>query len=248
MYSALIIEDENMAAIRLNKMIDEMGLNIESTIIQSATEAIDYLNSQTPDFIYMDIELSDGTAFDVLSNTNSMSPIIFTTAYQQYARQALNAHIHAYILKPIRRHELESATYSLIKSLESRAENSATETIENPECSLIIRYGTQYQVMHMHEIAYIYSEQGLTIVVDHNNNSLPINFTIKDVVKKLNDRNLIMINDSFLVHISAVRDVLGLDSSQIELIIYPPATKQIRLNRKQATSIIDRLKLEKNHS
>jgi DNA-binding LytR/AlgR family response regulator len=109
--NCLIIEDEKVAAERLVGLIKKYDPSIViSEIIQSVKNAVHWLNShQAPDLIFMDIQLADGLSFEIFEQTIVKTPVIFTTAYDEYALKAFKVNSIDYLLKPIDQNELNNA-------------------------------------------------------------------------------------------------------------------------------------------
>lgn len=106
----LIVEDEDFAAKRLHKLLKEVMPELRNvSFTKSVKETLRYLIANKPDLILMDIQLSDGISFKVFEQMEITIPVIFTTAYDQYAIKAFDANSVAYLLKPIRKQELEKA-------------------------------------------------------------------------------------------------------------------------------------------
>ena len=107
----LIIEDERPAALRLKKLIKECAPKAEILeVIDSVEDAVKWLNTfEQPDLIFMDIQLADGLSFDIFQQTTIKSPVIFTTAYDQYSLKAFKVNSVDYLLKPIDPEELTKA-------------------------------------------------------------------------------------------------------------------------------------------
>src|SRR5690606_5311038 len=115
----IIIEDEKLAAERLEELINEIDPLIEiSSKLTSVEQSIKYLKQNKPDLIFLDIQLEDGLSFSIFEKVDVDIPIIFTTAYDQYAIKAFKLNSIDYLLKPIKREELREALnkYKNIKS------------------------------------------------------------------------------------------------------------------------------------
>jgi two-component system response regulator LytT len=108
--TVIIIEDERIAAVNLEKLIKKLepGARIMATL-SSVKQATEWLTSNHADLIFMDIELGDGQSFKIFENVSVNSPVIFTTAYDQYAIKAFKANGIDYLLKPIDEAELKAA-------------------------------------------------------------------------------------------------------------------------------------------
>ncbi|MCB0819430.1 MAG: response regulator transcription factor [Bacteroidetes bacterium] len=111
MKSYLIIEDESAAARRLERMVSEMEPNLNLCgSCESIESAVGYLNENSaPDLIFMDIQLADGNSFRIFEKVEIKSPVIFTTAYDEYALKAFKVNSVDYLLKPVNAAELRQA-------------------------------------------------------------------------------------------------------------------------------------------
>ena len=109
--NCLIVEDEKVAAERLVGLIKKYDPFIDiSEIVQSVKNAVQWLNThQTPDLIFMDIQLADGLSFEIYEQTIVKTPVIFTTAYDEYALKAFKVNSIDYLLKPVDLNELKNA-------------------------------------------------------------------------------------------------------------------------------------------
>jgi two-component SAPR family response regulator len=116
--NCLIVEDEKVAAERLVGLIKKYDQSIDiSEIVQSVKNAVQWLNThQTPDLIFMDIQLADGLSFEIFEQTIVKTPVIFTTAYDEYALKAFKVNSIDYLLKPIDRDELNNAINKFIEN------------------------------------------------------------------------------------------------------------------------------------
>ena len=126
----LLIEDEDLAVRKLSKLLTEIDGNIEIVgKAASVQESVDFLKvNEVPDLILMDIELADGQSFEIFDQVKVESPVIFTTSYDEYALRAFKVNSIDYLLKPIKRQELEAslAKYNrLTKGAESDVSKSA---------------------------------------------------------------------------------------------------------------------------
>lgn len=132
---ALIIEDEMVAAQSLQKLIGEVSPETEIiTILQSIEESVEWFEqSSMPDLVFMDIHLADGSAFAIFDKVQITCPIIFTTAYDEYALKAFEVSSIDYLLKPINRNDLERALnkYNNFVGEKSIDANALKELVQN---------------------------------------------------------------------------------------------------------------------
>src|SRR3954468_13424751 len=128
MIKVVIIEDEIAAAKRLQKMIAELMPEAEITnSLTSITSAVEWLNTNPlPDLIFADIHLADGSSFEIFKQVKIKCPVIFTTAYDQYALQSFKQNSIHYLLKPVKKEELNEAI-ERFRKMESAKQNSATD-------------------------------------------------------------------------------------------------------------------------
>ena len=122
----LIIEDEKPAARRLSRMLSELGVEV-SHMLHSVEEAIAWFEThKDPDLIFLDIQLSDGLSFEIFEQVEVKAPIVFTTAYDEYALQAFKLNSIDYLLKPIDEDELTAA----LKQFRDRSPEEQTVTMD----------------------------------------------------------------------------------------------------------------------
>ena len=131
--NAIIIEDEKFAAERLEKIIREINPEIRILAkLGSVQDSVSWLKNNSTDLIFLDIQLSDGISFSIFDEITIKTPIIFTTAYDQYAIKAFNLNSISYLLKPVRKKELEESLkkYESLKSAFSMDFNSLLAGIQ----------------------------------------------------------------------------------------------------------------------
>lgn len=119
MYNTLIIEDENLAADRLERMLQKVAPDVQVLAkIDSVRAAVDFLKTTQPELIFLDIHLADGSGFEIFEQVRVGCPVIFTTAYDEYALQAFQVNGIAYLLKPISPEAL-MASLQKLKSIQA---------------------------------------------------------------------------------------------------------------------------------
>ncbi len=159
----LIVENEIYAKEKLKSMVQEIRpdaiLAGESGTIEDTVNLIEHLK-KTPDLIFLDIELDDGNCFEIFRRTDVKSPVIFTTAYDNYMLQAFKENGIAYLLKPILKEDLAHALDKLERLKGLSSENQASARMENRRWRqrLLIVNGDQYSFVNVSEIAYLLSE------------------------------------------------------------------------------------------
>src|SRR5215210_6246364 len=167
MINILIIEDEEPAANRLKKMVTELepDTNVLENIV-SVSSGISWLQQNpSPDLIFSDIQLSDGLSFEIFKNVEVQCPVIFITAYDQYAIDAFKVNSIDYLLKPIKKEDLETALHKFKKLTTSAAPIDINKVLEafTPQKTeyktrFIVRYGEHIKTIKIEEVAYFYTE------------------------------------------------------------------------------------------
>ena len=160
----IIIEDEKLAAERLEELISEIDSSIEiSEKLTSVEQSIKYLKQNKPDLIFLDIQLEDGLSFSIFDKVEIDAPIIFTTAYDQYAIKAFKLNSIDYLLKPIKKEELRESLnkYKNIKTSYLMDFEEIIKGIQSKEINykkrFLIQYGQKIKKVETEEIAYFYA-------------------------------------------------------------------------------------------
>ncbi|MEM9919126.1 MAG: LytTR family DNA-binding domain-containing protein [Bacteroidota bacterium] len=241
----LIIEDEHHAQKRLLKLIQSLRPNVKAMgVFDSVEDTVEWLReNEEPDLLFMDIQLSDGLSFEIFSEVSIQAPVIFTTAFDQYAIKAFKVNSVDYLLKPIEEEELEKA----IAKFESQQEQS-TSTSYDPEkisdllASLtkreyqkrfLIKTGQQMTYVQTEDIAYLYSENSLSFIQTLDNRKYSIDYTI-DQLNDLLDPNLFFrINRKAIIRINALKKALPYFNNRLVLKVSPPAPFDLIISREK---------------
>ena len=231
----IIFEDEPTGARRLKKMIQGINpqLHIVATL-ESVEEGIRWFSTQTPpDLIIMDIHLSDGSALELISHIGLGTPIIFTTAYQDYAIDAFKTNSIDYLLKPIREADLRLAldkfNRQYAKSKTSLDIKQLSQHIQQQQsspylCRILIKYKDILKAIPISEVAYFYSENRITRLSCFNGKSYPIDFTLDQLAIQLDPDIFFRANRQLIVREEAIDKMLLLPKSKLELVLSPPLT------------------------
>ena len=207
-----IIEDEIPAARLLHSMIARLRPEWDITVIPgSVEEATEWFSTHPhPDLLFLDIQLADGNSFDFLSAAHPSSTIIFTTAYDQYAVRAFTVNSIDYILKPIKKQELERA-FEKFKRLSGREKAEYVEQTQRylsaRAQSFLIPFRDKLVPLTPDEIAYCYTADEKVSVVTFDGRSLPMDKPLDTLIALLPERDFYRANRQFIVSRRAVRDL-----------------------------------------
>jgi len=230
MLKILIVEDEELAANRLVSQLNKVCPDCSIlTITKSVKETVRWLSDHHPDLIFMDIQLSDGLCFSVFDRIQVNSPIIFTTAYDQYAIEAFKVNSIDYLLKPIKTTDLEKSLHKF-KSLKSAFMVDIDQLLaayrrESPTFKerFLIRLGDVLKKVNTTDCAYFFAKDKGVYLVTFDDKKYPIDDSLDSLEKQLNPDLFFRINRSFLINIHAIDEMTAWSRSRIKLELSPKA-------------------------
>ena len=231
----LVIEDEMLAAERLIKMIKEVvpDAHILDTLV-SIRSAVDWLNGHAaPELILMDIHLADGPSFEIFNKVKVTSPVIFTTAYDQHALEAFKVNSIDYLLKPIKKEELEKSIEKLrmlsevnLKRIESLMHSLTGKSPQKEfQKRIVIRYGDTIKMVEVGEVAYFYTEDKINYLCTNGNLRYPIDYNLDELENLLNPDEFFRINRQFIINIKSIEKMLAWSKSRVKVILKPATTE-----------------------
>lgn len=206
---AVIIEDEHLSAKRLKSLLKKTSEEVEVIKhLDSVQTSLKWLKkNQDFDLLFLDIQLNDGTAFDILSESQIKIPIIFTTAYDEYAVKAFKFKSIDYLLKPIDEEELENAI-SQFSNWNSNEENNTQQLHKIIEKDFkkrfLIKIGEQFQTVEASEVSHFYFSEGSTYLVNKTGKELPIDFSLDHLEQMLNPLEFFRVNRKTIISISSI--------------------------------------------
>ncbi len=242
----VIIEDEQFAAVRLRKMINEYDSDIEVLAeLESVEESVEWFeNNKEPDLIFLDIHLEDDLSFAIFDKVEISCPIIFTTAFDEYAIKAFKLKSIDYLLKPIVKEELVAALKKYKEFTGSKQKspdlNNLYELIVNKKETyrerLSISFGAKIKTITIDEIAYFTSEEGMTYAYLHNNANYPVDFSLDKLSSELDPSKFFRINRQILLNIEAINDVHVFPKSRLKLDLKPKFHSEVFVSLDKVTS------------
>ena len=231
---AIIIEDESLAVNRLEKLIAEIDPSIEIVAkAGSVNESVKVLTKEKVDLIFLDIQLSDGISFSIFDRVTVNTPIIFTTAYDQYAIRAFQLNSIAYLLKPIRKAELEESItkYKSLKSAFSIDFDGLMAELkgEKPDYRkrFLIQIGNKFRKVETGQIAYFYAFDKNVFLKTFDDKRYAIDLTLDGLESSLDPEKFFRINRKYLVNMDAITNMYALSRSRIKLELNPPTDENM---------------------
>ncbi|WP_128544162.1 LytR/AlgR family response regulator transcription factor [Larkinella soli] len=247
----LIVEDEPLAVKRIEGLIREVAPEAEIVGKIDTVRAFVrwWQNHPAPDLLLMDIQLADGLSFEVFQQVDVRTPVIFTTAYDEYALRAFKVNSVDYLLKPIEKEELVRAIGKF------RAQRTQAEPAEGVPGSLVrmleefgikpvsyksrflIKQGGRFDVVETTDILYIYADDKVVFLVTNQNRKYIIDETLDELDGKLDPRLFFRINRKYICHLSAIERIEPYFNGRLRLWLRNrPADEEISVSRERADS------------
>ncbi len=232
--NAVIIEDEKLAAERLEELIHEIDPSIEiSAKLISIEQSVKWLRRNKPDLIFLDIQLEDGLSFSIFENIEIDIPIIFTTAYDQYAIKAFKLNSIDYLLKPVKKNELRESLnkFKNIKSSFLMDFEEIMKSIQQRDVGFkkrfLVQYGQKIKKVEIEEVAYFYALDKNVFLTTAQNNTYPIDYTLDKLQEVLNPERFFRINRKIIISFSAIKNMIPYSRSRIKIELDPPEPKDV---------------------
>ena len=213
---ALIIEDEVLAAQSLKKLITEVAPDSDIIgVLQSIEESIAWFNENPmPDLIFMDIHLADGSSFAIFEQVQITCPVIFTTAYDEYALKAFEVSSIDYLLKPINRNDLTRAMHKFNTLVGERFNNNAIETLlkhigtkKSYKTCFLVPERDKLIPLSATNIAYFYIEDKSVKAISLDEHTYYMSQTLDEIMIQLNPEDFFRANRQFIVSRKAIKDM-----------------------------------------
>ncbi|QDK81529.1 response regulator transcription factor [Spirosoma sp. KCTC 42546] len=259
--NVLIIEDEAVAARQLKAMVERAGDDITVlAVLDSIERSVAYLQQSStqsgdpnspihPDLILLDIELSDGQSFAIFNQVSVTSPIIFTTAYDEFALRAFEVNSVDYLLKPIQETALRKAlqkfrqlqqTYGGVTTVTLPIDDLIRQLSErqSPVASFrdrfLVHVGQRLLPIDSSEVAYFYSMNKLTFLKTHTDNQYILNYSLDELEKSLDPRQFYRANRQFIVGHKAVQKLHLYFNSKLKVDLRPTTEEDVLISREKA--------------
>jgi len=228
--NVLIVEDEDFAAKRLIKMVNEVLPEAHvSAHVKSVKETISWLLKNKPDLIFMDIQLSDGISFNIFEQIDIQTPVIFTTAYDQYAIKAFEANSLGYILKPVQRKDLEKAVekyrhlYDGQKVDLKELWQQMREGENLYKQRFLVQRGEKLVYVKTADIAFFYAIQKDVYATTFEGKTYAMDNSLDAINEKIDPKDFFRINRKFIIHIAAIESMVARSRGRVKVNLNPPA-------------------------
>jgi two-component system, LytTR family, response regulator LytT len=228
----LIIEDEEQAYARMQKIIKEVVTDAEVlAVIVSVKSAIKWFHDNAmPDLVFMDINLADGVSFEIFKEVTITAPIIFTTAYEEFAIQAFKVNSVAYLLKPVDKEAVTQALEKLHQLQAARPQitdyttllKTLQESTRVYRERFVVKLGDNLRSIAVEDIAYFFTENKTTFLCTREARKYPIDFNLDEVESMINPKKYFRINRQFIIGIAAIEEMKSYTRSRVIIKVKPP--------------------------
>jgi DNA-binding LytR/AlgR family response regulator len=234
-WQVLIVEDEEATAERTKSLLlQALPDAIVAGMTDSIESTVDWLKSHTdPDLILMDIQLADGNSFLIFSQTKVVSPVIFTTAYDEFALQAFKENSIDYLLKPLKLQDLEKAVEKLKRLSVPKPTAEYLQIMEllgGKQPKLLSRFmvkaGQQIKVFTTEEVAYFYIVEKIVFAMLKSGDRYPLDYTLDQLEQSLDPKSFFRINRAFIISFEAIDKLHTYSKSRIKVILKPACEEE----------------------
>jgi two-component system LytT family response regulator len=244
--TAIIIEDEKPALEKLKRGLTKANPDIEVlaclTTIEQATSWLQ--SNKHPDLVFMDIELSDGLSFQILERSPIQSPIIFTTAYDEYWQEAFEHNSIDYLLKPIKQEKLEAALSKYQRLKEHFAGNlqnllSWKNGNSTYKKKFLVKRGTDYISIKAEDIAYFYASHKVVCLVNSQSQKFILDESLSELEARLDPSMFYRVNRKYLVNANAIQRIRSYPKSKLQLDLVPAVAEEVLIAQENVASFKD---------
>ncbi|MDX2191280.1 MAG: LytTR family DNA-binding domain-containing protein [Bacteroidota bacterium] len=240
----LIIEDETPAARRLEKLIKEIdaSIHILAKLDSIETAVTWFKNNVQPDLAFMDIELADGQSFEIFNQVHITCPVIFATAYDEYALKAFEVNSIDYLLKPIEEQALNRALnkFKLLKyqtgivDIQKLLNSLQHPVTNNYKKRFLIKMGDKYLHIDTSSIAYFISEDKLSFIITNEGKKYVIDGTLDFMETQLDPSDFFRLNRQLIANISNIKSVFAHFNGKLKITLQPEYHEEVFVSREKA--------------
>lgn len=241
----LIIEDEIPAQQMLVRLLKKYFPEFRTAgILDSVSSASDWLGQHSPDLIFMDVELSDGSCFEIFRTADIKCPVIITTAYENYALDAFKAKCIDYLMKPVEPAAFRESVERCIKLYGTGKAGSRPNSIGSYakpayRHHITIRLGSQILVIDINDIAYFYSNDKSTWLVTKNGSQYMTDVSLVTIEEEMDPAKFYKISRKCIVGISSIYTISKYFNSRLKVTLSPKNIDPVIVPRERVQSFLD---------
>jgi len=219
--TAVIIEDEPLASLELCKVLGDVAPEIKViTCLETVSESIEWLRENKVDLIFSDIHLGDGQSFNIFRQVDVEAPVVFVTAYDEYALEAFKNQGIAYILKPYDTEEIKNTIQKVEQWWGTGIETSKNSQGGYQE-RFLVQLGARIKSVPVAEVAYFMADGKYLMLYTFDGMGYVVDQTVARIEERLDPHIFFRINRKFIINFSAIRDMIRYSNSRIKIILHP---------------------------
>ncbi|MCD4736962.1 MAG: LytTR family DNA-binding domain-containing protein [Bacteroidales bacterium] len=250
--NVLIIEDEPLAQQELIRLLNSVDPDIDVLdCIDSVEESVKWFESnQQADLVFMDIQLSDGLSFEIFDRIEVGLPVIFTTAYDEYALKAFRVNSIDYLLKPIEEEELVRSLKKFRKV--TAAKDSSSALLSNEQLRkilslykpayktrLVVKLGDKIRHIETKDIACFYSEDKVTFLKTTDNHKYILNYSLEQIEKFVNPDDFYRLNRKYIANIHSIDSIDKYFNSRLKIELKPMVEDDVLISRAKVAEFLN---------
>lgn len=235
--NVLILEDETLASQKIENLLKEIDDTLNVVGILKSVEAAKewFASNDSPELVISDIRLLDGLSFELFESISYRNPVIFTTAYDQYAIKAFEVNSIDYLLKPIQKEKMISALSKLNKGDDSEMHPAPYQEImemirtskEDYKTRFMIKAGQKILAVPVEKIAYFYSLNKLTYIVTMDGKKYPCDQTLEVIEHQVDSKLYFRANRKFIVKFESISEIHPYFKGRLKINLMPEAEDDI---------------------
>ncbi|HHB52024.1 MAG TPA: response regulator transcription factor [Saprospiraceae bacterium] len=239
--NVIIIEDEQYAFDKLSLLLSRLDNNINivghAKSIKHAVALIE--NNDEIDLAFFDIQLSDGLSFSIFDRIEFSFPIIFTTAYDNHAIRAFKHNSIDYLLKPIRKADLEMAIQKFDRLWKpDKSQGEAIKNLQKLEQKsykerFVIKVGEHIKMIKASDISCFYSMDKTTYLLTADDRNYHVDFTLEEIIETINSRQFYRVNRKFIINLNFIKDIISYSNSRLKVSLKTKVDDDIIVSRER---------------
>jgi len=223
---AIIVEDEPLTAVHLKTLLQKTAPEIEVVqMLDSVKATVNFLKEKPSlDLLFLDIHLADGNSFEIFQHIDVLQPVIFTTAYDEYAIKAFKVNSIDYLLKPIGLSDLKAAInkfktqYSVLQESKQTQHHQLFEMLgKNQKSRFIVKMGDHLNSIKIEDIAHFIAEDGIVILVNKEGKRFPIDYTMDALASIVNNDLFFRVNRKMILNIEQILQVQSYFNGRLKI-------------------------------
>ncbi len=229
----LIIEDEKPASQKLIRLLGEINPDIEIIdVLKSVEQSVNwFLNNPKPDLIFLDIQLEDGICFEIFENNQIQTPIIFTTAYDEFTLKAFKVNSVDYLLKPIDSDELKSAIDKFNVHYNQtdfvKFESIIKQLQPNIKERFLIKIGDHFKPIQTTRINCFYIKERCNFIQVDSGKNYPIDYSLDKIEQLIDSKLFFRISRNYIVNLYAIEDIIAYSSNRLKILLKNRTEKDV---------------------